>query len=179
MDSIDSVEELVTILSQSQASDFVKISEKLNLNASDFEDFASWKKEGYTRNCIAKEDHYELLLLCWGPRQKTPIHCHNGEECWVLNLKGDIEEIRYDEKTPDSGELVEVSKERFSEGGLSYMNDDMGFHALENLNDSQAMTLHLYMDPIESCRIFDEEKQEFVRKKLAYDSVANLELKKV
>lgn len=177
MTPIDTVEELVKALHHSEAKDFINISQRLNLKASDFEEYASWSDEAYTRNCINREDHYELLLLCWNPKQVTPIHCHNGEECWVLNLKGDFREIRFDEKSPDSGELVEIQREEMPVGGISYMNDNMGFHSLENLSSERAMTLHLYMDPIESCRIYDEENQVFVRKKLSYDSVASLKQK--
>lgn len=176
MESIDSVEELVTVLARSQAHEFVGISERLNLKASDFEGFATWSEQHYTRNCISKDDHYELILLCWEGHQKTPIHCHNGEECWVLNLKGELKEIRFEEKSPDSGELVATSNEILQDGGISYMNDNMGFHLLENMQGERAMTLHLYMDPIDSCRIFDEDKQEFIRKKLSYDTVADLKV---
>ncbi len=174
MDTIDSVEELVKVLSKSEAKEFVKISERLKLEAADFKEFATWSGEAYTRNCISRDDHYELLLLCWEPHQITPIHCHNGEECWVLGLEGEFEEVRFDEKSPDQGELIEISREHLSEGGISYMNDNMGFHHIENLSAKRGMTLHLYMDPIDSCRVYDEDSKSFIRKKLSYDSVAEL-----
>ena len=174
MEVIETVKQLLKTLSHSEAKEFVSISERLNLSAKDFEAYATWSSKAYTRNCIGRDDHFELLLLCWNPKQITPIHCHNNEECWVLNLQGEFEEVRYDEEIPDSGELMEISREIMSEGGLSYMNDSMGFHSLANLSSERAMSLHLYMNPIDQCRIFDEEKKELVWKSLSYDSVATL-----
>jgi cysteine dioxygenase len=169
---IDSVSQLIQVLENSQASDFVKISKRLKLKAFDFKEYASWGEDSYTRNCIGRNEHYELLLLCWDAQQDTPIHCHNGEECWVYNLQGNFEEIRFDFKDNTEEELVETSRETMGPDEISYMHDNMGFHSLHNRSNQRGMTLHLYMNPIDSCRIYDEEKGAFVRKEMSYDTVA-------
>ena len=48
------------------------------LNEAEFEKYATWNQESYTRNCIARTDTYELILLCWEKKQETPIHEHGG-----------------------------------------------------------------------------------------------------
>ncbi len=169
---IDSVSQLIQVLEKSQASDFVKISKRLKLKASDFEEHASWGEDSYTRNCIGRNEHYELLLLCWDAQQDTPVHCHNGEECWVYNLQGNFEEIRFDFKDESEEELIETSRETMQAKEISYMHDNMGFHSLHNRSKQRGMTLHLYMNPIDSCRVFDEEVGSFVRKEMSYDTVA-------
>lgn len=169
---IESVSQLIQVLENSQASDFVKISKRLKLKASDFEEYASWGKDSYTRNCVSRNKHYELLLLCWDAQQDTPIHCHNGEECWVYNLQGNFEEIRFDYQGQAEEELVETSRETMATDEISYMHDNMGFHSLHNRSNQRGMTLHLYMNPIDSCRVYDEEVGDFVRKEMSYDTVA-------
>lgn len=170
---IDSVSQLIEELENCQASDFVKVSKRLKLKAEDFQEFASWSKNSYTRNCISRSNNYELLLLCWDAKQDTPIHCHNGEECWVYNLQGNFEEIRFDFKEGSENELVEISRDSMQADEISYMHDNMGFHSLHNRSSHRGMTLHLYMNPIDTCRIYNEEKGRFIRKEMCYDTVAN------
>jgi len=169
---IDSVSALIEVLENSKASDFAKISKGLKLKASDFAEYASWNKDCYTRNCISRNQHYELLLLCWDANQDTPIHCHNGEECWVYNLQGDFEEIRFKLRKDSEHELLETSRDSMQADEISYMHDNMGFHSLHNRSNHRGMTHHLYMNPIDSCQVFDEDKGAFVRKEMSYDTVA-------
>jgi cysteine dioxygenase len=170
-EDIDSIEQLIKVLENSKASDFAKLSKSLKLKADDFIEYSSWDDKSYTRNCISRNDHYELLLLCWNPKQDTPIHCHNGEECWVYNLQGAFEEIRYDFKDDNKEELIETTRHPMQPREISYMHDKLGFHSLHNRSNIRGMTLHLYMDPIDSCRVFDNQQNGFIRKDMSYDTV--------
>jgi len=98
----------------------------------------------------------------------TPIHCHGGEECWVYALQGTIKEERFDFSNDKEEEIELVQKTTMQEDSISYMNDNMGFHKLINVGEGRAMTLHLYMNPIDRCRIFDEEQAKFEVKELEY-----------
>ena len=164
---IDSIEELVKILPSCNAKDFVDLASRLNIPKEAFEPYATWSKEKYTRNCIDRGEGYELLLLCWEEGLETPIHCHGGEECWVLMVEGTIKETRVKEQNES---LIVENKETLEEGGISYMNDSMGFHSLQNLKQGRSMSLHLYMNPIDQCRVYDEDKEDFVVKDLQYDT---------
>jgi cysteine dioxygenase len=114
-----------------------------------------------------RTDKFELLLLCWEEGQETPIHCHNGEECWVYLAKGQLREKRYIEEDDTLKLLADV---KMTKDRLSYMNDDLGYHSLHNLKDGQSMSLHLYVGPIEECSVYKEEKDKFVFKELDYYS---------
>jgi len=141
----------------------------MNIPPSDFKAFEFWSEEGYTRNCLARTESYELLLLCWDSHQATPIHCHNGEECWVYVVNGVLEEERFEMN--ESDDLVLTDKSVYQPADLSYMSDDMGYHLLRNADAQKAMSLHLYMNPIDQCSIYDEEEGVFIYKELTYDSV--------
>lgn len=169
MKDITSLAHLIEELDGCTAKEAVHLVKYLNLDPAEFSSLSFWSKEHYTRNCVARNEHYELLLLCWEPHQATPVHCHGEQECWVYGVQGNIEEVRYQ---PRNGKkLEEVSRGKLGKNDLAYMVDEMGYHTLENLDDTRSMTLHLYMDPIEKCRIFDLKTGDYVWKELHYYSL--------
>lgn len=169
MDSVQSLKELIECLNHAAPSHQGKILKQMNIPISDFEAYASWDKEGYSRNCLHRTNEYELILLCWNKGDVTPIHGHDGQKCWVYQIKGQISEIRY--ANDASGQLVETNKTQLNPGQLSFMNEAMGYHKLTNDTDGRAMTLHVYVSPINSCEVFNAESNAFVVKELEYDTV--------
>lgn len=170
MKKITRLDELLSILPQCSGPDYLALVDQMDIPPEDFLAHATWEADRYTRNCLARSEDYELLLLCWDAQQDTPIHCHGGEECWVYNIEGGLLERRFEED--EKGLPRMIAEEQLPTGGLSYMNDDMGFHSLHNLSDRRAMTLHLYMNPIDRCRIYHPEEERFVLTELTYDSIA-------
>ncbi len=168
MNCIETLHELIETLNDSEPEDYVKVAKNMNIPKSDFKKYAFYKPDGYTRNCIERTPVYELLLLCWNPGDETPIHGHDEQRCWVYQLDGAIRESRYREN--DAGLMEECNRLELTPGGLTYMEDTMGYHSLKNSSNEQAMTLHLYMSPIDSCKTFDETEGAFIDKELQYDS---------
>ena len=138
----------------------------------EFKKYATWSKDCYTRNCIAENDAFELILICWDKKQSTEIHDHGGEECWVCILEGEFKENIY--KEDEKGELKVVERKEMKPGDITYMIDFMGYHNLENTSDKKSMSLHLYAKPIKKCNVYNPKKDKFVCKELTYDSVHNL-----
>ena len=170
MHTLTSLEELLEVLPTCSGTEFIHLATQLDLDAEDFESYAFWDPNGYTRNCISRNEEYELLLLCWQEGDVTPIHDHNGEECWVYALRGELEEIRYQDAPESSSGIIESERLVMREGTVAYMHDTMGYHSLHNRTKGRAMTLHLYMKPIDSCKVFDEGEAKFIRKELQYTS---------
>ena len=165
--SITSLSELLGRLEGATSEEYKSIGVDLNIPVSDFKPFAYWSVSGYTRNCIIRRPNFELLLLCWSPGQETPIHCHGGEECWVYLLDGQIEEIHYDFV---DDKLLTLKSGKMMPGDKSFMSDDNGYHKLINQDDSRSMSLHLYMNPIDSCTFYDARTNSFVSRTLSYHS---------
>lgn len=168
---IKHVEILTEILDRTAIKDFASVIKRVDFDRVDLECFMSWKKNSYTRNCLAKTDAYELILLCWEPGAKTSIHDHGGEDCWVYQLEGTISELRYEEGK--DGALVKVQKLELNPGKITFMNDRMGYHSISNLSEERAMTLHVYASPIASCNVYDQEQGIFHSKDLFYDTFLN------
>ncbi|MFT4736398.1 MAG: cysteine dioxygenase [Cyclobacteriaceae bacterium] len=169
---MQSVQELVTALSEEDSTKYTEIIKKIDLPSSAFEPFCSWSGESYTRNCIVENEKFELILICWEKGQNTPIHDHAGEECWVKIIQGEFKETIY--KVDAAGTVDTVKSSISKVGDCSYMVDFMGCHRLENTHNQKSMSLHLYAKPIRSCRLFNEHTRKFERKELAYNTVSEM-----
>ncbi|MGD1848330.1 MAG: cysteine dioxygenase family protein [Salibacteraceae bacterium] len=138
------------------------------ISVTEFEQYATWSEEGYTRNCIFRNADFEFILLCWQPGAITAIHGHGGQDCWVYQVDGEVQEERFDR---EDNAFISTAKMVLRAGRLSYMNDQMGYHAIQNTSTSRAMTLHIYASPIERCMVFNPKTNCFEVRELEYDSV--------
>ena len=169
MDSIKSLKGLVEALKQTNAEDYVKIAKNMRIPVSDFTNYTYWKNDGYARNCIIKTEKFELILICWKEDDFTPIHGHDNQKCWVYQVDGKMTEIRYEKD--NQGNLIECNQIQLKPGALTYMHDSMGYHLLKNNNAQKAMTLHLYINPINSCEVYNSEHKCFEKIKLSFDTI--------
>lgn len=165
MNSIITVEQLTEVLDEIEPHEQAKNMKRLHIAAHELENYATWSSNGYTRNCLARTEKYELILLCWDAYAKTPIHDHGGEDCWVYQVQGTIEEIRFKQ---EAGMLKETNRMILMPGKLTYMNDSMGYHSLVNLSNQRAMTLHIYTLPIDTCEVYNDQKDCFEIKEMSY-----------
>lgn len=168
--TFQSIDELVTALSEGERTTYNNIIRSIELPVSAFENYCSWSDESYTRNCIIDNEKFELILLCWEPGQITPIHDHGGEECWVRIIEGDFRETIY--KDDAAGDLNKVKSSIAKANDVTYMIDFMGFHSLENLSNKRSMSLHLYAKPIRSCNMYDKDTGKLVSKDLVYNTIS-------
>ena len=164
---INNLSELITELNNSTKDEYAAIGARLKIPTEQLKLYSHWNPEFYARNCIKRTDHYELILLCWETAQETPVHCHGGEECWVYVMDGELKETHYQY---ENEELVTESVELLGKGEKSFMCDDLGYHKLENVSEQRSMSLHLYMDPIDTCTRFDEISHNFEPVDLSYYS---------
>jgi len=169
MDEIKSLNGLIKTLKQANPKDYVKIAKSINIPPSDFLPYCHFRVDGYARNCIIKTEAFELILICWKKDDFTPIHGHDNKQCWVYQVAGEMTEIRYEQN--DSGKLIECNRMKLTPGKLTYMQDSMGYHLLKNPTEENAMSLHLYMKPVESCQVFDKDNNCFEEMELSFYSV--------
>lgn len=165
---ITSIEQLINAFDDAEPSEQVGVLKQINIPVSDFARYATWKENGYTRNCVARREKFEFILLCWSPGAITPIHDHAGQDCWVYQVQGSVRERRYAQKN----EQFELTNDMTLRAGkLCYMHDRMGFHALENETNQPSMTLHIYANPIDRCQVFNEENDCLETVEMQYDTI--------
>jgi cysteine dioxygenase len=141
---------------------------------SDWRAFALFSEQQYTRNLVALEARYELMVLCWGPGQESPIHNHEGQDCWMAVLEGEIEEVRYPiPAAASSGPLRAKGSATFGAGQVAFIRDEMGLHLVRPTPAARAggVTLHLYSSPYAECNCYCPETGRVTRKKLGHHSV--------
>ena len=95
MNSIKTIEKFTETLLETEICDFPNVIRKTQLSLKELYSYASWKSNDYTRNCLARNEKFEIILLCWDGGIQTPIHDHGGKDCWVYQIKGCIDEVRY------------------------------------------------------------------------------------
>jgi predicted metal-dependent enzyme (double-stranded beta helix superfamily) len=117
----------------------------------------------YKRNVLYRDEDIEILLICWMPGQKTPVHDHPDQGCLVRVLAGELNETLYNlgvrYASPDDkqsyfnhgypeGSLRAVKQRSIGQGAVSYLRGDRGVHRLWNKSDEPAMSLHVYSPPL-------------------------------
>jgi cysteine dioxygenase len=87
--------------------------------------FCSSKK--YTRNLIASDANFTLMLLCWTPGKESPIHDHPCEGCWMRVCTGRIRETVY-KRHASTNSLSELKSREGNAGDVLYVDDSIGYH---------------------------------------------------
>lgn len=165
--AISSISDLVECLPDASFADYARLLKNLNVTQEELDSYAHFCEDNYVRHCFVKTEKYELLLLCWHEDQETPVHAHDGQDCWVKVLQGQIAEKLF--KKDEDGALIETKSSILDPGQISYMNDDLGLHTLGSAN-GRALSLHLYAEPIQQCKIYDEDGELVAEKQMEYDS---------
>jgi len=137
----------------------------------DWESYRHFKEGAYTRNLVHRTEDYELLLLCWGAGQESPVHNHMGQRCWMSIVEGEVEEVHYRRQEGGPGPLVEGPTKRYGRGQAAFINDDIALHLVRGADGRAASSLHVYAKPYDVCLIYDPQTGAESAKTLTYHSV--------
>lgn len=152
----------------SKTKNYDEVVKRIEIPISEFSEYMYWSDQYYTRNCIERNEDYELLLLCWEPGQFTPIHCHNNQECWLYMVQGELGERLFqldDQDIPKQDNKVNLMTKN-----SYHINDDIGLHSLSNASEKRGVSLHLYAKPIDECSYYSKESKTFKTKTLSYNN---------
>ena len=145
--------------------------------AIEHQDWRSWAlfdAECYTRNLVQHEEQFELLLLCWGAGQKSPIHNHEGQRCWMAVLEGEISETLFHfPDAKDAGALI-VPKgpaRICAQSQVAFITDEIALHEIAAAGNRAAVSLHLYSRPFSTCQVYERETGRVAVRQLSYYSV--------
>ena len=93
-----------------------------------------------TSHVIADNDILKVVLIPWQCGKISSIHGHpNGGGVFKV-LQGSLEEMRY---TSDSSPQL-LSTSIYHMGGMAYIDDSLGQHAVGNPFKTPALSLHVY-----------------------------------
>ncbi len=126
---------------------------ELKVSMDDLRPYISFKPGTYARHRVFRNEHIELLVLCWRPGQRTPIHDHNGSYGVVRVWSGVMWETLF-EMDARRG-LRYKSGRDWTAGGITGA-DIPDIHQLGNpdVSGQDLITLHLYAPPLGSLNIY-------------------------
>ncbi len=129
-----------------------------------------FRDDKYARNLLCRSPLFDILILCWKPGQATPVHDHDRQLGWVRVLRGQLEETTYSEAP-----LVETGRHVVPAGNAVVTVDaQRGVHRLGNpaapSSGENAISLHVYSTPIDSCLVFDPASGDTQRRSIGFDT---------
>lgn len=156
---IRTVEELIKALEKEPGTGgYLSILERASIPSELFLEYCTWNDKHYTRNCIARTDEFELLVICYEPGQSTSIHDYNTQEAWVHPIMGSVVEERFE--PPTDGGLRKVSSAKLVTDSFSYLHNGRSIHRYINNTEERAATLNLYARPLIKWKVYDERSGE-------------------
>ena len=121
--------------------------ERTQISADDLQPYLGFKAGNYCRHRVMRNEFVEMLVLCWKPGQRTPIHDHNGSHGAVFVHEGIMWETTFDYDA-DSGLAYKAHRELRS-GGLTG-SELPDIHQLGNpdVSGQDLITVHIYAPPL-------------------------------
>ena len=138
-----------------------------NLLEEDKIKYCHFSEKTYTRNLVFRNEYFEILFLCWNPKQVAPVHGHEGEKCWAKVESGKLKFCNYNllSKKP-----LKLKSEKSIIGEIGYLDGPAEIHSVENVFNESAISLHIYAKPYDACNIFNLNTKSIDRVNLKYHS---------
>ena len=119
----------------------------VEISPSEVEPYVGFKEGNYWRHRVCRNEAVEMLILCWQPGQKTPIHDHNGSHGVVRVHEGLMWESTFcyeEERGLCSSTGRECPTGTVTGAGVP------DIHQLGNPEDSgqNLITVHVYAPPL-------------------------------
>ncbi len=121
--------------------------ERLQFSRAEILPFIGFKTHTYARHRVFRNEHAELLVLCWRPGQRTPIHDHNGSHGAIRVYEGVMWETNF---TLEEGRGLAYHSGREYTGGQITGAAVPDIHQIGNpdVSGQDLITLHLYAPPL-------------------------------
>ncbi len=121
--------------------------ENADLSTEDLAPYTGFKDGNYWRHRVCRNAFVEMLVLCWRPGQRTPIHDHNGSHGGVLVQEGRLWETIFDYNEQEG--LAYKSARDYSPGAVTG-SDIPDIHQLGNpdVSEQNLVTIHIYAPPL-------------------------------
>ena len=140
----DALNDLKDVPSLEQLNELI---ERARIGTEEIQPYLGFKEGNYSRHRVMKNEFVEMLVLCWKPGQRTPIHDHNGAHGAVLVHQGILWETVFDYDTEHG--LGYKSHRELRAGGLTG-SEIPDIHQLGNpdVSGRDLITIHIYAPPL-------------------------------
>lgn len=168
-EQITTLPELVTAL-ENHVEDrrYFEVMQSAAIPMENIERYLHWNQDHHTRVCIASNEHFELLLICWEKGQSGFIHDFASQEAWVHPISGRIREERFMPVPGEKG-LECMSRVELGTREFAYMDGHVDIHRYSNINPARSVSMHLYAKPVKVWNVYDEETGNCKEEPVFYD----------
>ena len=120
---------------------------KVEISAEELQPYIGFKEGNYWRHRVFRNDFVEMLVLCWRPGHRTPIHDHNGSHGGVRVYAGRLWETIFNYDTVNG--LEYKTAREHTEGSVTG-SDVPDIHQLGNpdVSEQDLVTIHVYAPPL-------------------------------
>ena len=142
------------------------------VDASSLSPYLYFSSEHYTRNLILRSPLFDLIAICWDVGQKSAIHNHCDQNCWMATPYGKVlvNNFKLISRDAASGqcELAPSTHFTIEPGSPQEVDPSEPIHQVANPASfrSRAVTLHIYSKPYDTCEVYDLKEKRY--------SIANL-----
>lgn len=133
------------------------------------------RPDTYARRLFHRDPsgQYTMVVMTWGPGQKTALHDHAGIWCVECVVDGHMEVAQYDLLSEQDGAYRFEQRHRIlaGRGTAGCLIPPFEYHTLANAADSPSVTLHVYGGEMDHCHIFEpaaDGSYRRIRKELCY-----------
>ena len=121
--------------------------ESTDISPEELQPYLGFKEGNYWRHRVCRNEFVEMLILCWRPGQRTPIHDHNGSHGGVKVQRGRLWETTF---TYDAIAGLQYKTAREHAPGSVTGSDVPDIHQLGNpdVSEQDLVTIHVYAPPL-------------------------------
>jgi cysteine dioxygenase len=143
----DLAEKLGAVTKVPALADINELIERTKIDEDEVLPYLGFKEGNYSRHRVMKNEFVEMLVLCWKPGQRTPIHDHNGSHGAVFVHEGILWETTFQYEV-ETG-LNYQSHRELRTGGLTG-SEIPDIHQLGNpdVSGRDLITIHIYAPPL-------------------------------
>ena len=137
--------------------------------------YLCFQRGRYTRNLVYRDACFELILNCWDAGAVSPVHNHDGQECWFSIQAGTFElenfPLLLGGRVPGLAQLGPPQRlGPVGAGHVDHRTPAEPVHRVRALS-GPALSLHVYARPLDSCLVYDVERGRCCLRTLRYDTV--------
>lgn len=124
-----------------------RLIERTDISQDEIAPFLGFKTGNYSRHRVMRNEFVEMLVLCWKPGQRTPIHDHNGSHGAVFVHKGIMWETTFNYDANHG--LTYKGINEFRARGLTG-SEIPDIHQIGNpdVSGRDLITIHIYAPPL-------------------------------
>jgi predicted metal-dependent enzyme (double-stranded beta helix superfamily) len=119
---------------------------------------------GYARRLLHRDPagRFSVVVMVWGPGQRTPLHDHAGHWCVECVYEGRIRVTSYDVERESERDVLFKQADTVVSGvgAAGALIPPFEYHTIENPFSHKAITIHVYKGELTWCHAFEPLPQQ-------------------